>query len=64
MTVTIDFHSIDGTDPSAPGTGDSFASQDSFTLKSPTGTEISLLTIGTYNDAHAERVVVTFDDTA
>ena len=64
LLVIIDFHSIDGTNSAAPWGGDSYASENSFVLTSPTWTIVNLVNAGTYTDGVASQVTVTFDDAA
>jgi cysteine-rich repeat protein len=64
LNVIIDFHGIDGTDPTAPGWWQSRSNEISMTLQSPVWTTISLLNTNTYTNPAAPRVTVTFDDSA
>lgn len=70
VTVTVDFHKIDGSNCAVPGVGSSFSDEIGFTLTSPIGTVVPLIT--TYPDtpsygdwgATVPRVQVTLDDSA
>ncbi len=64
INIIIDFQSIDGTDPTNPGTGDAYSSEVSFSIVSPFGTEVVLIPDDWLANWVANRVVYTFDDTA
>lgn len=70
VTVTLDFHKIDGSDCAVPGLGSAYSDEIGFTLTSPIGTVVPL--ISTYPAAPSyanwgatvSRVQVTLDDSA
>ncbi len=65
VNVIIDFWKIDGEDPATPWAGQAYSDEISFVLQSPLWTTVNLMTAGTYtNTANADRVTVTFDDSA
>lgn len=70
VTITLDFHKIDGSACAAPDSGSAYSDEIGFSLESPAGTTVVLINTypntPTYSNwgAAAPRVQVTLDDTA